>query len=882
MKKAEPYQATSRRDLDSLVILGTAVPTIVLCEGQKIYHIERVNGQACEGSHGEDDDDGFSEGTEQQSVRMNIPYFGLIKIIRPAQTDLRSCNGEEGPPSQGDGVSHITHSNVRDNTHSRMTAANKELTSLNLQQQQIGSWPSATSVAKRLATVGSGLLDASCTILLAGPEQFEICQWLLDLGERDTERRLRQAPFAIQRVAEVARTLLLRHACVSNGNIGLRLCLDVEDVNRCALGGHDFAAARPVPEAAPSDISDGIKSQESPFVLLVRYGQSAPRIPGDPYGVKLKHAGNVSHREDPQRAADFTRFEDIDFTFPDSEKAETLRRLLSNLKKSFLDDSLNSSPQLIVVCDVETERTVEFTLHSYTIRISQFKDVEFSNPDSYYNASRSHEVERKSTVKMDSTEEPMGRAAENYMMAQIMARGESPPDDVKQKKKWYRTLRKRVTREFWVERSVEERAALREKTMIRPEELGAFLIRIEMEDGSHSQDCYYRHYRDWAAAKDPNIYQRVDKDILLVLDQNGDTILAAVSKLFQITFGPETTAKVTKAVNKWSAIPPLPQPDTSRHMVDELIRQTHPELNMELARSPEELEKRSMCVVHYGTWAQRGHHAQPGDVYLTHDTRLFRGTSFKESPDYPSELFPDFKKGALGITSDVARFLLAAIEPKYYQECIEYFQALPKPKRMAVSSPNWATLIVLGIRSFTERHKDTADVKFGLATIVALGEYSGGDLCFPQTGLALAYQPGCCVMFRGAEMEHFVSEWTGNRIFMAFTNHQAVRNWINRQALGVALPQISAQDAADEEHGEDCDSDHDSDPCVEKNLDIDNDEDLTDKEIHGPGTWSPGRNFPDYSSSSSNSTSNPAYSVAASYDISEDGVKRRKLTDPAS
>ncbi|RYP50909.1 hypothetical protein DL768_003669 [Monosporascus sp. mg162] len=619
----------------------------------------------------------------------------------------------------------------------------------------------------------------------------------------------------------------------------------------------------------------------SPFVPLVRYNQSTPRIPGDPYGVKLKHAGNVSHREDPRRAADFTRFKDTDFTLPDSEKAKTLRRLLSILKKSFLDDSLIFSPQSIVVCDVETERTVDFSLHSYAIRISQFKDVELSNPDSYYNADRSHEVKRKSTAKMDSIEAPMGRAVENYMVTRIMARGESPPDDVKQKKKWYKTLRKRVTREFWVERSVEERAELRENSTTRPEKLGAFLTTIETEDGSHSQDCYYRHYRDWAAAKDPNIYQRVDKDILLVLDRNGDTILAAVSKLFQITFGQETAAKVTEAVNKWSAIPPLPQPDTSRHMVDELIRQTHPELNMELARTPEELEKRSMCVVHYGTWAQRGHHAQPEDVYLTHDTRLFRGTSFKERPDYPSELFPDFKKGALGITSDVARFLLAAIEPKYYQQCIEYFQALPRPKRMAVSSPNWATLIVLGIRSFTERHKDTADVKFGLTTIVALGEYSaGGDLCFPQAGLALAYQPGRCVMFRGAEIEHFVSEWTGNRMFMAFTNHQAVRNWIDRPALGVVLPQISAQDAADDEPEEDGDSDHDSDPCVEKNLDIENDEDLTDKQIHGPGTWSPGRNFPNYSSSSSNSTSNPTYSVAASYDRSEDSGKRRKIASP--
>ncbi|RYP81526.1 hypothetical protein DL769_001934 [Monosporascus sp. CRB-8-3] len=314
----------------------------------------------------------------------------------------------------------------------------------------------------------------------------------------------------------------------------------------------------------------------------------------------------------------------------------------------------------MIVCDIKTERAVDLTFHPYTLRISQFKDIGFSHPGSCYNASRSQEAERKSTEEMDSSDAPMGRAVENYMTARIVARGESPPDDAKQKK-WYKKLPNRVTREFWVEQSVEKRVALRQNSTTRPEGLGVFLARIELEDGSNSQDCYYRHYRDRAAAKYPNIYQHVDKDILLMLDRNGDANLAAVSKLFQITFGQETAAKVTEAA--------------------------HPELNMELARSPE-LERRSMCVVHYRTWAQRGRHSQPEDVYLAHDTRLFRGASFKERPDYPSEIFPDFKKGALGITSDVARFLLAVIEPKCYQECVEYSQALPNPKRMAALSPN--------------------------------------------------------------------------------------------------------------------------------------------------------------------------------------------------
>jgi hypothetical protein len=35
-------------------------------------------------------------------------------------------------------------------------------------------------------------------------------------------------------------------------------------------------------------------------------------------------------------------------------------------------------------------------------------------------------------------------------------------------------------------------------------------------------------------------------------------------------------------------------------------------------------------------------------------------------------------------------------------------------------------------------------------------------------------------MFRGAELEHFVSDWTGYRIFLLYTNHQPVRNYAHR------------------------------------------------------------------------------------------------------
>ena len=425
---------------------------------------------------------------------------------------------------------------------------------------------------------------------------------------------------------------------------------------------------------------------------------------------------------------------------------------MSGLARSFLDGQLVGLADFKVIRDTPKDTTVEFTLEGYACRVSQFRDVLFSDPSSYGAASRAQEVERKSAEKIDRVEGEMGRAVANYMMAIAMSKGDSPPgnqkkmkiwyknfltkvtldppDSQKKRKIWYRNLRMKVTRAFWVELSPQEREELRQaaKTEPLPEELRSLIAKVETEDHSYDQDYYYQHHKDWTAAEDPSIYPRLDKDILLVLDKDGNTILAMVSKLFQSTFGEKTMAKSTEAALKWAAIPHLPQPDTARHMVDELVRKKHPELDMELAKTPKELEQRAVCVVHYGTWAQRGHHARPQDVYLTPDTRFIRGATYRERADYGAWLFPRFKRGVLGIGSDVARFLLSPIDPEYYHKCVDYFKAIPEVKRMEVSAPDWATLVVLGVRSWTERHKDTADVKFGFATLVALGDYTGKSL----------------------------------------------------------------------------------------------------------------------------------------------------------
>ncbi|RYP39850.1 hypothetical protein DL767_001969 [Monosporascus sp. MG133] len=446
---------------------------------------------------------------------------------------------------------------------------------------------------------------------------------------------------------------------------------------------------------------------------------------------------------------------------------------------------------------------------------------------------------------------------------------------------------------------------IREAAQCPSSEIQAIIDEISNEDASLSQDHFYQHHKDWAAAADPTIYASIDKDIFVVLDRNGSVILCSVSRIFQRTFGAATMAKVEDAIKKWSAIPLLPQPNTARHIVDELIRRDHPELDMEKAATPQELEERASCVVHYGTWTNKGH-SNPATVFLTADTLLAMGPTPRQRFRADHVVMPRFKQ-ALGLVSDIARLLLRTMAPEEYNECIETFRALPKPMRMSVSVPNWVTLFALGINTFTERHCDKTDVKHGFAALLPLGNYTGGNLCFPQLGLKLEYKPGACVIFRGAELEHFVEDWHGYRIFVACTNHQPVRNWTNRRmgkapalpsdswyrgaaassssttpgsAAAVAAPPPETMQPLEKE-----DEDEEYDPCVEEDLDaeIPDNGGWTEAQIHGSAYWDPERNRPGYftsysgSGSSSSSGHQPSHVTTSSSTavFTEAGKKKR-------
>ncbi|RYP68108.1 hypothetical protein DL771_006850 [Monosporascus sp. 5C6A] len=207
-------------------------------------------------------------------------------------------------------------------------------------------------------------------------------------------------------------------------------------------------------------------------------------------------------------------------------------------------------------------------------------------------------------------------------------------------------MRVESCRRFWVGTARKERDEIRGAAAAQPsDELASIIVQIQREDNGPTKDCFWEHQRDQGAAADEEIYKKVFKDIVSILDEDSKVLFCKFKRLFQFLFGENGKNKVDDTIRKWSSLPPLPVPETARHMADDLIRQQHPELDLEKAQSLEELEQRYQCVVHYGTWAMQGR-TSPDLVFRTVDTIFGRGRPRKVQEDIPGKLSPEFRKAA--------------------------------------------------------------------------------------------------------------------------------------------------------------------------------------------------------------------------------------------
>ncbi|KAI5825013.1 hypothetical protein K523DRAFT_251954 [Schizophyllum commune Tattone D] len=82
----------------------------------------------------------------------------------------------------------------------------------------------------------------------------------------------------------------------------------------------------------------------------------------------------------------------------------------------------------------------------------------------------------------------------------------------------------------------------------------------------------------------------------------------------------------------------------------------------------------------------------------------------------------------------------------------------------------------------TPAHTDRQDPMRGWAVLVALGDFSGGDVCLPDLKATLRLHPGDAIFLRGRALKHAIGDWDeGQRISIAHFTHKSTWDFYGMQ-----------------------------------------------------------------------------------------------------
>ncbi|QRV96097.1 DEAD-box ATP-dependent RNA helicase 42 [Ceratobasidium sp. AG-Ba] len=86
-------------------------------------------------------------------------------------------------------------------------------------------------------------------------------------------------------------------------------------------------------------------------------------------------------------------------------------------------------------------------------------------------------------------------------------------------------------------------------------------------------------------------------------------------------------------------------------------------------------------------------------------------------------------------------------------------------------------MTVLNLQPSTKGHRDTSDMVNSICLVLALGDFSGGQLCLFEPGLVLDLPHGTCAAIRSKRDTHFNLDFQGQRYSFVFTSDQVLRRW---------------------------------------------------------------------------------------------------------
>jgi len=129
---------------------------------------------------------------------------------------------------------------------------------------------------------------------------------------------------------------------------------------------------------------------------------------------------------------------------------------------------------------------------------------------------------------------------------------------------------------------------------------------------------------------------------------------------------------------------------------------------------------------------------------------------------------------SLNNISHLKRLLLGAIDPTQ-RDLMKKAIAKLQPtlnKLWCHSQDEFFSLRACLINLLTEPHIDNGDLDWAMLT--GLGQFKEGEFCIADIGRRFSYGRGSVAGIRGRLFIHFTRKWSGSRICLVSTMHQAV------------------------------------------------------------------------------------------------------------
>lgn len=400
----------------------------------------------------------------------------------------------------------------------------------------------------------------------------------------------------------------------------------------------------------------------------------------------------------------------------------------NTLALRFADDK-----KITVLNEDANEFSFTFKTGRFSVRMIHAKNLEQDQQGSYL---ASFERSKRSIQAEEHLHKPFKEdhltvSAQRYVMAQILLEEHRQwPSASKDEIEFLTRLRAHADGKYWLEMSKEDRKRTIVASTSPDSALNPFISRLQQSWppswnlGQYDPDMFRRYARDQVGIE--KVWRPVEEDVLIILDRNKKLVFSNFVGLTQILFNQEVADLLARALDMWSFYTPLPAPESKRHSVDHYIRKIHPELDMEKA-TVADLPKAKKAVVHYGTYAMSGYR-DGRQICSTQDSKFSRS----QDQEIGESLFPQLYSSVFGKAANIIRFMVERLDPDHYQECRSIFEKLPESVKISTGDRDFLSLFAVGINPYTQRHRDTKDMKGGLASVVTLGNYKGiSPLSFP-------------------------------------------------------------------------------------------------------------------------------------------------------